>query len=57
MPPQPPRQEIITGVLHLRHEELGMFAMVKEARLEWQRSKETLLERSDYIQERIRKKI
>jgi len=54
--PQPPRQEKILDVTRLKYEDLGMFASVKDARLEWQKSKETLLERSEYIQERIRKK-
>lgn len=50
------RQEIISGVTRVKHEDLGMFAAVKDARSEWQRSKDTLLERSDYIQDRLKKK-
>ncbi len=50
-----PRQDVIAGVTRVKHDDLGMFANIKEARAEWHRSKQMLLDRSEYIQERIKK--
>ncbi|MSQ95907.1 MAG: hypothetical protein EXR98_15325 [Gemmataceae bacterium] len=53
--PAMPRQDLIAGVTRVKHDDLGMFATIKDARADWQRSKQMLLDRSEYIQERIKK--
>lgn len=53
--PALPRQDVLPGVTRVKHEDLGMFGNIKDARAEWQRSKQMLLDRLEYIQERIKK--